>query len=46
LANGKIFVEFHEEFAKQTAAIFEVDYRVEIKKDIFGKDRMLIINKK
>jgi len=46
LANGKIFVEFHEEFAKQTAAIFEVGYRVEIKKDIFGKDRMLIINKK
>jgi release factor glutamine methyltransferase len=46
LANGKIFVEFHEEFAIQTAAIFEVDYLVEIKKDIFGKDRMLIINKK
>lgn len=46
LANGKIFVEFHEEFAKQTAAIFEVDYLVEIKKDLFGKDRMLIINKK
>ena len=46
LANGKIFVEFHEDFAIQTAAIFEVDYQVEIKKDIFGKDRMLIINKK
>jgi len=46
LANGKIFVELHEDFAKQTAAIFEVDYQVEIKKDIFGKDRMLIINKK
>jgi len=46
LVNGKIFVEFHEEFAIQTAAIFEVDYQVETKKDIFGKDRMLIINKK
>ena len=46
LANGKIFVEFHEDFAIQTAAIFEVDYLVETKKDIFGKDRMLIINKK
>jgi release factor glutamine methyltransferase len=46
LANGKIFVEFHEDFAIQTAAIFEVDYQVEIKKDIFGKDRMLIINEK
>ncbi len=46
LPNGKIFVEFHEDFAIQTAAIFKDDYRVEIKKDIFGKDRMLIINKK
>ncbi len=45
LNNGTIFVEIHEEYAKQTAAIFENDYQVEIKKDIFGKQRMLIITK-
>jgi release factor glutamine methyltransferase len=43
--SGTIFVEIHEEYAKQTAAIFENDYQVEIKKDIFGKQRMLIITK-
>ena len=46
LPNGKIFVEVHEDFAKQTASIFELDYQVIIKKDIFGKDRMLLINRK
>ena len=40
--NGKIFVEIHEDFAKETAAVFEKSYMVEIKKDILGKERMLI----
>ena len=44
--NGTIFVEIHEEYAKETAAIFENDYLIETKKDIFGKQRMLIITKK
>ena len=46
LCNGTIFVEIHEEYAKETAAIFETDYQIETKKDIFGKQRMLIITKK
>ena len=46
LSNGTIFVEIHEEYAKETAAIFETDYQIETKKDIFGKQRMLIITKK
>jgi release factor glutamine methyltransferase len=46
LNNGTIFVEIHEEYAKETAAIFETDYLIETKKDIFGKQRMLIITKK
>ena len=46
LNNGTIFVEIHEEYAKETAAIFETDYQIETKKDIFGKQRMLIITKK
>jgi release factor glutamine methyltransferase len=44
--SGTIFVEIHEEYAKETAAIFETDYQIETKKDIFGKQRMLIITKK
>jgi release factor glutamine methyltransferase len=40
--NGKIFMETHEDFAKETKALFEENYsRVEIKKDIFGKERMI-----
>ena len=40
--NGKIFMETHENFAKETKALFEENYsRVEIKKDIFGKERMV-----
>jgi len=43
--NGKILVEMHEDFGKETAALFKKHYqRVEIKKDIFGKDRMLIVS--
>jgi release factor glutamine methyltransferase len=42
--NGKIFLETHENLAKETAAIFsEKNYFVEIKKDMQGKERMLII---
>lgn len=40
--NGKIFMETHEDFAKETAALFARQYaNVEIKKDIFGKERMV-----
>lgn len=42
--NGRIYVETHENLAKETAAIFvEKNYFVEIKKDMQGKERMLII---
>jgi release factor glutamine methyltransferase len=42
--NGKIFLETHENLAKETAAIFiEKNYFVEIKKDMQGKERMLLI---
>ena len=41
-ANGKIFVETHENFAQETAAMFAQSYQqVEIIKDIFGKERMV-----
>jgi release factor glutamine methyltransferase len=43
--NGKILVEMHEDFGKATAALFKKHYeQVEIKQDIFGKDRMLIVS--
>lgn len=42
--NGRIFLETHENLAKETATLFiEKNYTVEIKKDMQGKDRMLII---
>jgi release factor glutamine methyltransferase len=41
--NGRIFVETHEDFAEQTAVIFSSHYNsVEIKKDIFGRERFVI----
>lgn len=43
--NGKIYVEIHEDFAKATGEVFEKFYRVEIKNDLFGKERMLIAAK-
>lgn len=43
---GKVYVEVHENFAKETAKIFEQRYRVAIKQDIFEKERMLIITKR
>jgi release factor glutamine methyltransferase len=41
--NGKVYVETHERFAKEVAALFKQTYRdVIIKKDLFGKERMVI----
>ncbi|MFN8252082.1 MAG: peptide chain release factor N(5)-glutamine methyltransferase [Ferruginibacter sp.] len=41
--NGKIYLETHEDYAKEVAALFKVNYReVMIKKDMFGKERMVI----
>jgi release factor glutamine methyltransferase len=40
--NGKIYVEVHEEYAKQVKVIFEnAGFISEIKKDIYGKERMV-----
>ncbi len=40
---GKIFMETHEDFAKETASLFKQHYKeVTIQKDIFGKERMVI----
>ncbi len=44
LPNGKIYLETHEDYAKETAALFRGHYQtVMIKKDIYGKERMVII---
>jgi release factor glutamine methyltransferase len=44
LPNGKIYLETHEDHAKETAALFHNNYQtVMIKKDIYGKERMIII---
>ena len=41
--NGQIFMETHEDLAKETAALFIENYKtVLIKKDLFGKERMVI----
>jgi len=41
---GKIFVEIHEDFGAATAGLFNKFYKkVTIKKDIFGKERMLMV---
>ena len=43
---GQIFLEIHEDFAAATATIFtEKKYTVTIKKDMQGKERMLLINR-
>ena len=40
--DGKIYVEIHENYSKETAAIFhEYNFTTEIKKDIYGKERMI-----
>lgn len=40
---GKVFMETHEDYAKETADLFAQFYsEVAIKKDIFGKERMVV----
>jgi release factor glutamine methyltransferase len=40
--NGKIYVEVHEEYAKEVKVIFEnAGFISEIKKDMYGKERMV-----
>ena len=44
---GKIFLEVHEDYAKETAGIFnEGNYLTEIKKDMQGKERMIVVSKR
>ncbi|HEY5391839.1 MAG TPA: peptide chain release factor N(5)-glutamine methyltransferase [Hanamia sp.] len=44
--DGKIYVETHEEYAKEVKAVFEdAGYLAEIKKDIYGKERMVKLEK-
>ncbi|WP_462252789.1 peptide chain release factor N(5)-glutamine methyltransferase [Ferruginibacter sp.] len=42
--NGKVFVETHEDYAKEVAAVFSASgyQQVIIKKDMFGKERIVI----
>ena len=42
---GKIFVEIHEDYAKETAELFGEYYQsVQIINDLFGKERMIVIS--
>lgn len=44
LPNGNIYLETHEDLAKETAALFHNNYQtVMVKKDMYGKERMIII---
>lgn len=44
--NGKIFLETHEDHAKATAALFNTEnYLTEIKEDMQGKERMLVVSR-
>jgi len=44
-SNGKIYLEVHEDLAKEAKALFQKDYSyARIKKDMFGRERMLIIS--
>jgi len=44
LPQGKIYLETHEDHADAVAALFRKDYEsVMIKKDMFGKERMVIV---
>jgi release factor glutamine methyltransferase len=41
--NGKVFVETHEDYTKDVAALFATAYQqVLVKKDMFGKERIVI----
>lgn len=45
LPKGKIYLETHEELAKETASLFMKDYQtVMIKKDMYGKERMVLVS--
>lgn len=42
--NGKIYLEIHEDLARETTALFLDRYQtVMVKKDMYGKERMLLI---
>ena len=41
--NGKIFVEINEKAGKETEDVFiQMEYQIVLKKDLQGKDRMLM----
>ena len=40
---GRIYLEVHEAYANETAGLFSSYRQVEIKKDLQGKERMLIV---
>ena len=43
--NGKIYLETHEDYAQDVAALFKTTYKeVLVKKDLFGKERMLVVS--
>lgn len=43
--NGKIYLETHEDYAQDVAALFKATYKeVLVKKDLFGKERMLVVS--
>lgn len=45
LPKGKIYLETHEELAKEVASLFMKDYQtVMIKKDMYGKERMVLVS--
>lgn len=44
LPNGKLYLETHEDCAEETASLFRKNYEmVMIKKDMYGKERMILI---
>ncbi len=44
---GRVFLETHEQFAEETAALFSNEYyKAEIKKDLFEKQRMVIVSRR
>ncbi len=43
--NGKIYLETHEDYAKEVAELFSTNYKkVIIKKDLSGKERIVIVS--
>ncbi len=43
--NGKIYMETHENYAQEVAALFSETYQqVLVKKDLFGKERIVVAN--